>query len=268
MDLHGKLSDGGLASLLQYLAMNNVTGVLTLRQFQGTKSYIFFREGKLVHAGLGEQSEAGVRTDIDALAVLLSWGEGRFSFHKDIQAPIESQKLPLEQALLEATRRVDESKRLGRLLLHEDTVLSLKPLGPDISKVSLSVGAIQFMGFLNGRDNLRDLAYKRQLPLENVLAYAEELIEHDLATMTAVLVSPVFVADLKYLLIDFLGPVGSILLEDVLYELNLSDKQVPERLIHDVIGSLRKQLESEGSALWFERESRKLCSHYGITVFA
>ncbi|MCA9837667.1 MAG: DUF4388 domain-containing protein [Trueperaceae bacterium] len=268
MDLQGQLSQGGLGNLLQYLAMNEVTGCLIIRQFQGTKGFIFFRQGKLVHAGLGQEGQAGVRLDIDAVAVLLSWGEGRFKFIPNLSAPIESQKLPLELVLLEASRRVDEAKRKGKFLLHEDCVLSAKEVRNDFKNLVLSVGALQLLTYLNGYDSLRDIAFKKHLRLEEVLSLAEELYTYDLIELASATVSPSFVHDLRSLLVNHMGPVGDLLIEDVLYDLNLPDKTIPQRLVHEVLNDLRSQVQHTGGQAWFDYETRKLCSKHGINVFS
>ncbi len=267
MDLQGQLSQGGLGNLLQYLAMNRVTGCLVIRQFQGTKGFIFYRDGKLVHAGLGQEGQAGVRLDIDAVSVLLSWGEGRFKFLPNMAAPIESQKLPLELVLLEASRRVDEAQRAGKFLLHEDCVLLANPVRNDVKNIVLSVGALQLLTYLNGLDSLRDIAFKKHLRLEDVLQSAEELHSYDLVELDSATVSPRFVNDLRNLLVNYMGPVGDVLIEDVLYDLNLPDRTIPQRLVHEVLEDLRTQVLHTGGQGWFDYETRKLCSKHGINVF-
>jgi hypothetical protein len=68
---------------------------------------IAFDNGCLRYCRLG--ALAGVK----ALTRLLSWQGGHFEFHADVDPlPEEAEPIPLEGALLEATRQLDEMRRV------------------------------------------------------------------------------------------------------------------------------------------------------------
>lgn len=266
MDLQGRLTEGGLPNLLQYLALQAATGCLVLRQYQGSKSYIFFNEGQVEHIGLGVPGQSGVRIDAEALSVLLNLGEGRYQFQKGIKAPVVSLKMSLERLILDASRRMDEALSNGRFLVHEDSVISAKPVKPELDNLTLSVAALQLLGYLNRVDSLRDIAFKKNIALQHIVSAAEELLFYDLVELSSDNVHPAFIHDLTHMLVDVMGPVGGFMVEDALVHLNVSEQNVPRHIVDELLEELKAQMKQEGSKQWFERETRKLCVRHGVAA--
>lgn len=99
----GRIEELGMASLIQMLGQSSPHGTLTAN-LGSEEATIAFESGAIRYALLG--SLRGVK----ALARMLQWNAGTFSFHAQIDAmPDESAPLPLQVALLEAARQLDEA---------------------------------------------------------------------------------------------------------------------------------------------------------------
>ena len=107
----GRIEELGMASLIQMLGQSSPHGTLTANQ--GSEEVtIAFENGAIRYALLG--SLRGVK----AIARVLQWSAGKFSFHAQIDAMTdEPAPLPLQNALLEAARQVDESAHSTPLAL-------------------------------------------------------------------------------------------------------------------------------------------------------
>lgn len=103
--IRGPIDQLGLASLLQMFGASAPQGTLHVER-GGERGSVAFDAGLLRHARLGEL--AGPK----ALARLLAWREGSFEFHAHLEsgAP-EDPPLPLEAAIFEGVRQVDELAR-------------------------------------------------------------------------------------------------------------------------------------------------------------
>ncbi len=99
----GRIEELGMASLVQMLGQSSPHGTLTAN-LGSEEATIAFENGAIRYAMLG--SLRGVK----ALARMLQWNAGTFSFHAQVDAMTdEPSPLPLQNALLEAARQVDEA---------------------------------------------------------------------------------------------------------------------------------------------------------------
>jgi len=130
--IRGPLEELGAVSLLQMFAALAKCGTLTVTcgVEEGT---VAFEEGMLLAAQVG--SVNGVK----ALARIFSWREGQFEFRAHVdKVPQPGPPEPMEGAILEALRTIDESSRVSgpqlapgaRFSVHREKLGSLdRPLG-------------------------------------------------------------------------------------------------------------------------------------------
>lgn len=119
--LHGRIEEGVLANLLQYLALSQASGCLLLRHPQSRQGNIYLERGRVVFV------EAKPSYDVAALAALLGWREGQFSFRPGVRSPRITLERSTAMLLLEASHLADEASEqrpdTGRQI-DADTVLS------------------------------------------------------------------------------------------------------------------------------------------------
>jgi len=119
--IQGPIEELGPQSLIQMFGTTAPAGTLVLRNGED-EGAIGFENRLLRYARLG------TATGMKALVRLLSWQEGAFEFFArlepadDMEAP-----LPLEAAILEATREIDEAERIDRGRLPADAKVLVAP---------------------------------------------------------------------------------------------------------------------------------------------
>ena len=113
---HQERTAGGISGRIEELGMPNLIQMLGRSSPQGTLSattgaeegVLAFEGGNLRYARLG------ATRGLKALARMLQWTTGSFEFHAQVDSlDVEDEPMRLEAALLEATRRLDESVRAG-----------------------------------------------------------------------------------------------------------------------------------------------------------
>lgn len=104
--LKGNLETTSIPDLLQFLNAGGKTGQLLLeRQRDRPEGRTYFSAGALVHA------TAGAATGMEALVEMCGWDRGGFAFYANVLSPKASISMPVQQALMEAIRILDERRR-------------------------------------------------------------------------------------------------------------------------------------------------------------
>ncbi len=104
--LQGRLGDGVLANLIQYLSLNNASGCLQIADDDAGGGRVYLMRGRVEHVVVGDL------VGVPALTLLLGWHEGRFSFRVGVEARRRTIDLPVDALLLQASygRDVDGSQ--------------------------------------------------------------------------------------------------------------------------------------------------------------
>jgi hypothetical protein len=144
----GAIEALGPQSLVQMFATSAREGTLYLRCGQ-EEGLIGFQAGLLRFARL--DSSSGMK----ALVRMLSWREGSFEFHSRLEDVGTSEPpLPLEAAVLDAVRQIDEGGRIDRARFPLQAVTKAglaDPTGQDLSKVEAAVLDLARVGFTVAR---------------------------------------------------------------------------------------------------------------------
>jgi Tfp pilus assembly protein PilZ len=140
----GEIAEVGIQNLAQMFMSTLPAGTLTLQQGQ-REGVIGFEGGMLHFARLGTAS------GLKALVRLLSWTEGRFEFHASLDA-VEKREppIPLEGALLDAVRMLDEAERIDRSQLPADArprIAKANAEKDDLGKLETTVLELVQAGF-------------------------------------------------------------------------------------------------------------------------
>jgi Tfp pilus assembly protein PilZ len=122
---------GGIQGSIEELGLGNLVQTFGLAAREGTldvmrgveEGYVAFENGALRAASLG--GTQGVK----ALARMLAWTDGTFEFHARVDPTLPtSDTKPLEAALLEATRLMDETDRVDLQTFPPDAILHVDEL--------------------------------------------------------------------------------------------------------------------------------------------
>jgi CheY-like chemotaxis protein len=145
----GSLADMGIVDLVQTFELGRKTGALHLLDARGRKGEVFFRDGRVVDAKVGERR--GER----AFYRLLDWSEGSFRIEFGPHDRRDRIELTTQALLLEGMRRLDEWGRLTEGLppLETRCVVDYAALAGRIDELPEDV-----QGLLRLFDGKRDLA--------------------------------------------------------------------------------------------------------------
>ncbi len=108
MAFQGSLRELPLPDIIQLVSVSGKTGMFALRREAYPEGEIFLREGRIVHARVGELEGE------EAVYELAIWPEGDFVFTPGREAGEASIKKSNTNLLMEAARRIDEWQVLSK----------------------------------------------------------------------------------------------------------------------------------------------------------
>jgi hypothetical protein len=141
----GAIEALGPQNLVQMFSMSAPTGTLYLRREQ-EEGMIGFEGGLMRFALLGASK------GMDALKRMLTWQDGAFEFHARLEeVDVKEPPLPLEAALLEAVRQLDEEGAAGPrhfpLHAHFEVNEGADRCGPQLNKLEAAILDLARAGF-------------------------------------------------------------------------------------------------------------------------
>ncbi len=146
--INGGIAEFGIQNLLQMFASTMPAGTLTLQRDQ-REGVIGFEGGMLCFVRLGAMSGR------KALVRLLEWTEGRFELHASLDSLEEREApVPVDAAVFDAMRVIDEGALLDRSGLHDDAQPRIAEAGVeagDLGKLEETVLELVRAGFTVGR---------------------------------------------------------------------------------------------------------------------
>jgi hypothetical protein len=271
--IQGALDEGVLANLLQYFAATNATGCLSVHSTIKGTGKVYVNKGRPVHAHLG--SLIGVQA-VAAMLMLI----GEFEFEGDVSTSKRSIETTMEALLLSATLELDDVVLTPRTLVEtESSTGKLGPqavlkcgIRPDFNEnIEMPLSALWLLPLINGRDSLEEIAQKEDRSLEVTLKSAEVLTRLRIAVVVQATVSEpeqrwvpkAFVIDLVGQLNFLLGPVGEVMVQDALDDLEMPFGKLPERIVSKLLKRLFSQLEGLEQRQKFTLMARKLRETHG-----
>lgn len=100
--MKGDLRDMGIADLIQHNCQDRKTAQVSI-EHSGKQAVLFFQDGEVVHAGLGEKAGEEVIYEI------LKWEDGTFEMENNVAPPARTIQKIWSNLLLEGARRLDEN---------------------------------------------------------------------------------------------------------------------------------------------------------------
>lgn len=293
--LHGRIEEGVLPNLLQYLSLSQASGCLMLRHPKRLHANVYVEQGRVVFV------DAKPLYDLAALAALLHWNDGRFAFRPGVKAPRNTLTSSTETLLLKASQKADEISGNGDDGIDADSVLmavthdkkqagsgladaggaaqggyefgpvtllgdpvyaaggSVKAVARSPDTVSLSLAALDLWRRLDGSSSLRQLAASAGHPVQDFVHAAKELLDNALVDYVSLVVADArFARELAREAVDLLGPVGEIVVDDALYELGVGVDTIPVGMVDELVRLLESAFDNAFSRAEFLRRVSEL----------
>lgn len=158
MALEGNLDDFELTDVFQLIQLGQKDGGLRIESANDV-GVVYFKNGIVVH------SKTNYLQGEPAIATILSWKKGRFVFTPGEETLEKTVDLPIQQVILEAARRIDELKRIQRLIPSFNVMVQLIE-EPDINveKIHLQPQEWKILSFIDGTLTVRQIAHKTGVP--------------------------------------------------------------------------------------------------------
>jgi hypothetical protein len=262
-DLRGSLQEGALANLLQYLALNQVSGCLNVDGPKNTLGKIYLTNGRVVHATSSSGGWA-----MNAVVEMVGWIEGTFRFRNGELSAELTLDLTLERLLLDASLMLDETRRSGiepPAPMTASTVLKPQSLDQMKGSVELPVFAAGMLTALDGKRSLETVAPLINTPLEKVFEIAAQVVGLGLAVaVTGPRVPQDFVTELTARVVRILGPVGEIIVEDAFEDLGLNPSDLPFDAIPGLLQTINEQFRNDQQRAQFSTASREVRAKYNV----
>jgi hypothetical protein len=158
MALAGDLQDFEITDVFQLIQLGQKDGVLSI-QTANDSGVVYFKNSLVVHAQTNTiQGEPAIDT-------ILSWKKGRFVFNPDEETHLHTVDLPIQQVILEAARRIDELKRIQKLIPSFDVVVEIIEVPQaGIDRIQLNPREWKVLSFVDGAMTIKQISQKANIP--------------------------------------------------------------------------------------------------------
>ena len=158
MALAGDLQDFEITDVFQLIQLGQKDGVLSI-QTANDSGVVYFKNSLVVHAQTNTiQGEPAIDT-------ILSWKKGRFLFNPDEETHLHTVDLPIQQVILEAARRIDELKRIQKLIPSFDVVVEIIEVPQaGIDRIQLNPREWKVLSFVDGAMTIKQISQKANIP--------------------------------------------------------------------------------------------------------
>lgn len=158
MSLAGDLQDFEITDVFQLIQLGQKDGILRL-QTADDVGIVYFKNGMVAHAQtnriLGEP----------AIDTILGWKRGKFTFNPGEETDQRTVDLPIQQVILEAARRIDELKRIQKLIPSFDVIVEIMEVPQTgVEKIQLNPREWKVLSFVDGTSTLKDIAKRANIP--------------------------------------------------------------------------------------------------------
>ncbi len=176
MALSGSLAEISLADIIQLIGNMGKTGRIKLER-DGETGFIYFQNGKLVHAELESENLVGE----SAIYRLASWKNGDFAFEMDQKTNKITIKRPFATILMEAVRIMDEWELIRKKISSEKVIPYFKEVDPENQRrITLNTKEWYVLSKIDGKKSIKEIAFEARMSIYEVAKLFYGLSVNDL----------------------------------------------------------------------------------------
>ena len=255
-----------LPTALQYFATNHPAGRLELMR-GARRATLYFKGGNLIAAELDNKYGE------DVIAQLLTWVNGQFEFHRgemseDSFPPAARVQKSISAVLLRAVAQSDALEQAAGQpapKISADSVPKLE-ISEGGSAVQLDAGTWRLMSKIDGVRPVAQIAQDLGLSLETVIAQLTTLAVGGVVRLTAGVTTPVpqgFMDALYTAVIQIMGPLGDMLVDDGLSNAQLDSNALTTSDLPKLIAAIEAEVASERRAK-YRASVAQLLERFGL----
>lgn len=242
--LSGNLAQLKLIDILRLLHLSGRTGQLELTSDDGKFGEIYLVNGKITHSlyeeWIGEEAVYG----------LFSWAEGTFRFHANETTDEMTVSLDTNQILEEALTYAGEWDRIRLVVPSSNAVFRLA--SRPASDVQLRAEDWSVLTQLDGEKTVTEIAEASQLNelfTSKILCRLHELGLIELAAIQMAEAAPAvdavdeaFIAQIEADLIQAIGPMAAIIIDDCAEQMGHSRGEIPKDAVPELVERLANEI--------------------------
>jgi hypothetical protein len=158
MSLAGDLQDFEITDVFQLVQLGQKDGILRIQTADDT-GIVYFKNGMVAHA------QTNTIKGEPAIDIILSWKKGHFVFNPGEESQQHTVDLPIQQVILEAARRIDELKRIQKLIPSFDVIIEIIEVPqPGVERIQLNPREWKVLSFVDGSLSIKQIAQKSNIP--------------------------------------------------------------------------------------------------------
>jgi hypothetical protein len=158
MSLAGDLQEFEITDVFQLIQLGQKDGILRIQTADDT-GIVYFKNCMVAHA------QTNTIKGEPAIDVILSWKKGRFVFNPGEEIQQHTVDLPIQQVILEAARRIDELKRIQKLIPSFDVIIEIIEVPqPGVERIQLNPREWKVLSFVDGSLTIKQIAQKSNIP--------------------------------------------------------------------------------------------------------
>lgn len=255
-----------LPTALQYFATNHPAGRLELMR-GARRATLYFKGGNLIAAELDNKYGEEV------IAQLLTWVNGQFEFYRgemseDSFPPAARVQKSISAVLLRAVAQSDALESAAAQPVPKISAESVPNL--EISEggtaVQLDAGTWRLMSKIDGVRPVAQIAQDLGLSLETVIAQLSALAAGGVVRLATQVSTPVpqgFVDALYTAVIQIMGPLGDMLVDDALSNAELDSSALTTSDLPKLIAAIEAEVATERRAK-YRLSAAQLLERFGL----
>jgi DNA-binding Lrp family transcriptional regulator len=255
-----------LPTALQYFATNHPAGRLELLR-GARRATLYFKGGNLIAAELDNKYGEEV------IAQLLTWVNGQFEFYRgemseDSFAPAARVQKSISAVLLRAVAQSDALEQAaGRPVpkINPESVPTLE-ISEGGSAVQLDAGTWRLMSKIDGVRPVAQIAQDLGLSLQTVTEQLTTLAVGGIVRFATQVTTPVpqgFVAALYTAVIQIMGPLGDMIVDDGIQGAGLDSSTITTADLPKLIAAIEAEVASERRAK-YRASVAQLLERFGL----
>lgn len=158
MSLAGDLQEFEITDVFQLIQLGQKDGILRI-QTANDIGIVYFKNCMVAHA------QTNTIKGEPAIDVILSWKKGHFVFNPGEETEQHTVDLPIQQVILEAARRIDELKRIQKLIPSFEVIIEIIEVPqPGVERIQLNPREWKVLSFVDGSLTIKQIAQKSNIP--------------------------------------------------------------------------------------------------------
>lgn len=249
--LSGDISELSLLQILKMLNSGKMNGCLAVTN-SVTDGEIFVKDGQIIHC------TAGSATGEIALLNMLGWLDGRFRFENSAETLQTSIHKKTELLLREGEKKIKDWQQIKSIVRSMDMVFELVP-GSDPSGVNLKPLEWEIISQINGArtvTDIVDLIDKDEFDVAQTiynLAITGKIQERSSHRAHTQRVSDNFFELMEQELVNAIGPMASIIIDESVEQMGGSRSDFPTSKIAALVERVSNEIKQEEKKLKFSQ---------------